>query len=244
MSKRICRGFSLVELLVVIGIIVLLLLILLPAISNMRKSARSTQCLANVQQWGHSYQMYLSVHHGRPLDDNFAKAFWEVLSPYNSNVKESLFCPEARAVKGKSPDPGPGQWTVVRGAAHTSWSTSGLGKDGEGSYAFNWNVGAAINGRPEPTTFFQYPAKESERIPVFVDCIYPEVMPALTAPIPSDLEDPGMSSGITTCCIDRHRMAINVSFLDGHAERVPLPGLWKLKWRPDYKPSDVRVPGA
>ena len=105
---------------IVIGIIVLLIALILPAIANARKAARSTQCLANVQQWGYSYQMYLSAHHGRPLDDNFAKAFWEVLSPYNSNVKESLFCPEARVVQGKLPDPGPGMWTLVRGTSKGS----------------------------------------------------------------------------------------------------------------------------
>jgi prepilin-type processing-associated H-X9-DG protein len=42
-------------------------------------------------------------------------------------------------------------------------------------------------------------------------------------------------------CIDRHRSAVNVVFLDGHATRVPLAELWKLKWNGAFVPKDVVV---
>jgi prepilin-type processing-associated H-X9-DG protein len=42
-------------------------------------------------------------------------------------------------------------------------------------------------------------------------------------------------------CIDRHKNAINVVFLDGHAVRVPLADFWKLKWNASFTPKDVIV---
>jgi prepilin-type processing-associated H-X9-DG protein len=39
----------------------------------------------------------------------------------------------------------------------------------------------------------------------------------------------------------RHKDGVNALFLDGHAEYVPVPGLWKLKWSETFQPKDVTV---
>src|SRR5258706_129300 len=56
-------GFTLVELLVVIGIIALLVAILLPALSKSREMARRAACLSNLRQVHMAFVLYAADNH-------------------------------------------------------------------------------------------------------------------------------------------------------------------------------------
>ncbi|HEY1686962.1 MAG TPA: prepilin-type N-terminal cleavage/methylation domain-containing protein [Tepidisphaeraceae bacterium] len=70
-------GFTLVELLVVIGIIALLISILLPSLNRAKQSAMAIQCASNLRQYGIADQMYVNDSRGWHVP-----CFW---GPYQYN---------------------------------------------------------------------------------------------------------------------------------------------------------------
>jgi prepilin-type N-terminal cleavage/methylation domain-containing protein len=95
MGKR--KGFTLIELLVVIAIIALLMSILMPALSRVKKQARTVACLSKLKQWGLWFSMYAEDYNGR-----FSQGFTignqravQVLGPYHKCDDDILTCPNA-----------------------------------------------------------------------------------------------------------------------------------------------------
>jgi prepilin-type processing-associated H-X9-DG protein/prepilin-type N-terminal cleavage/methylation domain-containing protein len=67
------RAFTLVELLVVIGIIALLISILLPALNRARAAAKTLQCMSSLRQYGLSDLSYVNANRGWHLPGYWGK---------------------------------------------------------------------------------------------------------------------------------------------------------------------------
>lgn len=96
------RGFSLIELIVVIGIVAMLIGLMLPAVQRVRMAAARAHCKSNQHNLGVAFHHYIDVNRGRfpdaaripsiPLTPN-QQSLGTLLGPYleqNSNV---LKCP-------------------------------------------------------------------------------------------------------------------------------------------------------
>lgn len=66
MIKRGSRGFTLIEMLVVIGIIAVLAAIIIPVYSRVQEKGRQTDCLAHLKAIGVAMRMYFQEMHGYP----------------------------------------------------------------------------------------------------------------------------------------------------------------------------------
>ena len=72
-TRRKRPAFTLIELLVVVAIIALLVSILLPALSGVRKKGRATKCMANLHVLGHGISIYATEYNDALLPSRMPK---------------------------------------------------------------------------------------------------------------------------------------------------------------------------
>lgn len=156
------RGFTLVELLVVIGIIALLISILLPSLSMAQEQARTIKCLSNMKQLGIAFNAYTSETRGYvcpPDVHNSAGAagsisdFWSTILVAMGYLKyppattggppdgDNVFrCPAGNmeTKSGLAADTIPASRTDVNGAMGQLQQSSSTGGIQPGLNIYNW----------------------------------------------------------------------------------------------------------
>lgn len=80
-ASRSPSGFTLLEVVVVIGILGLLLALLLPAVQRARESARRVSCQNNLKQFGVALHAFVDAHGTFPSSNMPESAYWRLL-PY------------------------------------------------------------------------------------------------------------------------------------------------------------------
>jgi prepilin-type processing-associated H-X9-DG protein len=234
-----------VELLVVVAIIALLIAILLPALNKARGVARAVVCASNVRQYQNALAFYGADYNNQPLPYNNSRLFMEPLEQYHGSVKNVRLCPDANIS-----DPVYDTYSYGYGTAHYAWKFLGC----TSSYGFNGFMYNSKDGSPTSdhnggkrhasatTADGNYPKawwdtlspEHASEVPWFLDAMWSDLWPHENDAIPDGFDSPPMGSTIhcmmSRACVDRHLMAINIAYADGHVERVDIADLWNVRW--------------
>ncbi len=252
------QAFTLVELLVVIGIIGLLVAILLPALNKARDAAQTLKCLSNCRTLSTAFQMYANEHKGwlpYPTTSAGEPSLWfRCVDPYlSAKIDQSRATGDGsnaatRSFASFKQDP---IWETFTDNTHAATS-QGLIQEASRTLKMNTHLRRGT-GQAKITD-----VKFSSEFVLLGDSTAYDVIPAANV---GDLTHFSMQISESDNTNDayvymrhRHNTACNIAFMDGHAETEVLPlapvgkapdGTSALFWDAtnsgNIKPSNYRI---
>ena len=255
-------GFTLTELLVVIGLIAVLVSLLLPVVSRVRAAANGAACLSNLRQMNIAWTTYLTESRGRlPEAANGTtfqpevawRVYWPGLLDSYRVSGDALLCPTAADPITYSQN--------LKGAGNVNYAWSGqfmsVGTPFRlntttwrtGSYGYNRNLTSEGGYGSDLKASRINQVRQLSEVPVFFDCTFVDVRApngAKEAPVqsPPDLRGdlPVSAPQHWRFLIARHGRAINIATADGSARRVPLEETYTLRWAGLWEKYTLSLP--
>lgn len=217
-------AFTLIELMVVVGIMVILCLLLFPAGLRALDSARRSACSSNLRQIGVAMRLYAGENDGAlPYayftdSPNTANSCWDILiSPYllGKTIGMSTWAPVLKCPADKTPD-----------ARQFGWTTSRRSYSMIRGYAYGWpataGVGVCLSAANDPR--IQTPSgirlaniSDPAQTAMISELSAPNNQVGGTAYAAIDNPNQQMTSGTGT---NLHSGAFNYLFVDGHVEAL------------------------
>lgn len=247
MTHHVRNGFTLVELLVVVTLIVILLGLLVPGMSKAIGKAEAVVCATTTRAWSHGMAQYAFDHKHSVLEFQLSNGnFWfHRLAPYmgqpgfgkNSPPVGAGIVDPLKAIMCVSANKIPPFMAEYESSTELVWALYGNVDTAWAMYrtrgTYTWNIALSkYDGWVPPFRYSKYTAAPGDT-PLIADGIWVDLW-AQGTDLPPDKPN-GLITGrgdssLGRICIDRHDLAVNISFVDGSAGTTPLGDLWTLNW--------------